>query len=107
MKNALISFFLVCFLGFPLMAQTRRSTQKQRPAKRAGAEKKAPGPAGPALLPPPPLPNAKKKEDDQIIRVDTDLVTTPVSVMDAASEPATGLVRPKQGISSPRARRGR
>ncbi|CFL89516.1 Uncharacterised protein [Bordetella pertussis] len=32
--------------------------------------------------------------------------TTPVSVMEAASEPASGLVRPKHGTSVPSARRG-
>lgn len=88
MKNVLISFFLVCFIGFPTIAQTRRSTQKQRPAKQAGAEKKAPGPAAPTVLPPPPLRNTKEEE---IIRVDTDLVTTPVSVMDRNGRFIPGL----------------
>src|SRR6202043_2513747 len=32
--------------------------------------------------------------------------TTPESIIEAAWEPASGLVRPKQGISSPRASRG-
>ena len=37
----------------------------------------------------------------------TPLQTTPVSGMEAASLPASGPVRAKQGISRPRARRGR
>ncbi len=42
---------------------------------------------------PPPLPTPKPKEEDQIITIDTNLVTTPVSVMDRNGRFIAGLTK--------------
>lgn len=102
MKNVLISFVLMCFVSFPLVAQPRRSTQKQRPAIQndtPDTQKQAPSLGGSSVLPPPPPPpgarqkeeEERKKQEQSIIRVDTDLVTTPVSVMDRNGRFIPGL----------------
>ncbi len=103
MKKVLISLVLVCFVTVPLFGQTRRTPRKQRPAIQNETpdtqKQQAPNLGGSAILPPPPPPpGARKKEEEErrkqeesIIRVETDLVTTPVSVMDRNGRFIAGL----------------
>lgn len=104
MKNALISFVLVCFVSLPLAGQTRTRRPAQKPKPAIENDAKAPQEQAPSLgsssvlPPPPPPPGARQKEEEErkrqeesIIRVDTDLVTTPVSVMDRNGRFIPGL----------------
>lgn len=96
MKSVLISLALTCFVGLPLAAQTAKKPVKKRPViQNAGPTAAKPAPSlGDSTLvpPPPPLADPKqKKQEDEIIRVDTDLVTTPVSVMDRNGRFIAGL----------------
>jgi VWFA-related protein len=97
MKNILVSLLFVCFVSLPLVAQTRAKprTAKKRPSiqnETPPTQKRAPGLGDSSVVPPPPpLPDPKKKEEDKIIKIDTDLVTTPVSVMDRNGRFIPGL----------------
>jgi Ca-activated chloride channel homolog len=95
MKNVLVSLVLVCFVSLPLVAQTRSRTSRQKPTIQndTPTEKQAPGLGDSSIVPPPPPPPGAKKKEEQpeIIRIDTDLVTTPVSVMDRNGRFIPGL----------------
>lgn len=101
MKNVLLTLVIVCFVSLPIFAQNenrakpRPSTSKERPSIQNDApttQKQAPSLGdSTAVPPPPPLPSNKKNPEDEVIKVDTDLVTTPVSVMDRNGRFIPGL----------------
>lgn len=98
-KRILFALILACFAGSSVLAQNNR--RAARPKQKPTIENDSPTPKrAPALgdsttlPPPPPSPAAQKalkKDDDEIITVDTDLVTTPVSVMDRNGRFIPGL----------------
>jgi Ca-activated chloride channel homolog len=87
MKRVLFALAMMCFVSLPLSAQTRNRTRAATPKKPAAK----PGPSvnDPAYIPPPPP--MQKKEEEQVIVVETDLVTTPVTVMDRNGRFIAGL----------------
>ena len=95
MRNVLLSLTVLCFVSMPVLAQpaTRRSTAtKKKPVVQNDTQKpkQAPG-ISDLYVPPPPPPPGTKKPEDEIIKIDTDLVTTPVSVMDRNGRFISGL----------------
>lgn len=103
MKKFLFLIAAFCFITLPAFAQNRTArprtsatpptvqndtpstTQRQKPSL---------GDNSSVLPPPPPSPAASKalkKEEDEVIVVDTNLVTTPVSVMDRSGRFIPGL----------------
>lgn len=95
MKKVLFALALMCFVSLPIFAQTggRTRTRKSPPKVQndAPTQKTAPALSGPAYIPPPPPPPGAKKQEDEIIVVETDLVTTPISVMDRNGRFIPGL----------------
>lgn len=104
MKYALFLLAVVCFVSFPAFSQNggprprTSATPKTQPSVKndtPATDRQKPTLGGSTLLPaPPPSPAAQKamkKEDDEVIVVDTDLVTTPVSVMDRNGRFIPGL----------------
>lgn len=88
MKRVLFALALMCFVSLPFFAQTRGRAKAATPKKPAAATK-GPSVNDPAYIPPPPP--MVKKEEEQVIVVETDLVTTPVSVMDRQGRFIPGL----------------
>ncbi|MEK7857294.1 MAG: hypothetical protein AAB288_14475, partial [Acidobacteriota bacterium] len=95
MKYALFLIAVLCFVSLPVLAQTggprprTSATPKTPPTvqnETPATQRQKPSLGGSTILPPPPpspaQQKAMKKEEDEVIVVDTDLVTTPVSVMD-------------------------
>ncbi|NOT46359.1 MAG: VWA domain-containing protein [Acidobacteria bacterium] len=96
MKKVLFLFVVFCFLNLPALAQNgalrpRRSATPRTPPKVQNDTPTITPRSKPslgdnsALPPPPPSPSEQKtlkKSEDEVIVVDTNLVTTPVSVMD-------------------------
>lgn len=104
MKYALFLLAVVCFVSFPAFSQNggprprTSATPKAQPSVKndtPATDRQKPALGGSTLLPaPPPSPAAQKamkKEEDEVIVVDTDLVTTPVSVMDRNGRFIPGL----------------
>lgn len=93
MKYALLALTLMFIVSTPTFAQTRgrAATRKQSPAAKADSAKTKPAPGNSTYIPPPPPMVPKKQEVDEVIKVDTDLVTTPVSVMDRNGRFIAGL----------------
>ncbi len=90
----LATIFLVAVYVDGQSAGRNRSRQGARAKAQSGKvtpSGPSSSPAGTALPPPPPLTNIKSKEGDEIIRIETDLVTTPVSVMDRSGRFIPGL----------------
>lgn len=106
MKRVLFVLALFCFVSLPAFAQNggsrpRTSATPKNPPKvqnetpsTTQRSKPSLGDNSSALPPPPPSPAAQKalkKEDEEVIVVDTNLVTTPVSVMDRSGRFIPGL----------------
>lgn len=90
MRKGLVLLSLILLIGSAIVGQTTgRNRTRNAPRSKAQAQKATPPVTN--IPPPPPLANSTKKEPDQIIRVDTDLVTTPVSVMDRNGRFISGL----------------
>ena len=91
MTRFAICLALSCFTAISITAQatrkpalkggTKPSSGDQRPALKGGLE----------YVPPPPSAPVKTAEDDEVIKVDTNLVTTPVSVLDRSGRFIPGL----------------
>lgn len=95
MKTVALSILLAAVAVLPAFAQTGK-TRSRTPAikKSTPARTQAATPDTNAIPPPPPSPaekRAQKKEEEEVIVVDTDLVTTPVSVMDRNGRFISGL----------------
>ncbi len=92
MTRIVICIALICLTAICIAAQaTRRPALKGDVPSKSGTQKQ------PVLkdsdldvLPPPPA-NVKTANDDEIIKVDTNLVTTPVSVLDRSGRFIPGL----------------
>jgi len=104
MKYALFLIAVLCFVSFPVLSQTggprprTSATPKTPPTvqnETPATQRQKPSLGGSTVLPPPPpspaQQKAMKKEEDEVIVVDTDLVTTPVSVMDRNGRFIPGL----------------
>jgi len=97
MKRVVFALALMCFVSLSVFAQTRSRSRAASPKKPtvqndAATPKQAPALGNSTYIPPPPPPpSAKKKEEDEVILVETDLVTTPVSVMDRNGRFIAGL----------------
>src|SRR5688500_2507976 len=98
MKRVVFALALTCFVGLSVFAQTRGRTRAATPKEKPKVQndtatpKQAPSLGSSTYIPPPPPPpSAKKKEEDEVILVETDLVTTPVSVMDRNGRFIAGL----------------
>ena len=96
MKRVVFALVLMCFVSISVSAQTGRGrtrTAKPKPKVQndAAKQKQAPSLNTSTYIPPPPPPPNQKKEEDEIILVETDLVTTPVSVMDRNGRFIAGL----------------
>lgn len=93
MKKVALSILFAAVATFPIFAQTG-SPNRQRTAptnqNNVPASKARPTLADPNAVPPPP-PSRKPKEEDEVITVETNLVTTPVSVMDRNGRFIPGL----------------
>ena len=95
MRNFLLSLAVLCFVSIPAFSQTstrRTTTAKKKPTVQNDTQKpkQAPG-ISDLYVPPPPPPPGTKKPEDEIIKIDTDLVTTPISVMDRNGRFISGL----------------
>lgn len=104
MKYALFLIAVLCFVSSPALSQTggprprTSATPKTPPTvqnETPATQRQKPSLGGSTVLPPPPpspaQQKAMKKEEDEVIVVDTDLVTTPVSVMDRNGRFIPGL----------------
>ncbi len=94
MRNVFLSLAVLCFVSTAAFAQpgTRRSTTAKKPTVQNDTQKPKQAPGISDLYgPPPPPPPGTKKPEDEIIKIDTDLVTTPVSVMDRNGRFISGL----------------
>lgn len=109
MKKISIALGLLCLLSLPFRAQVNRprtsapapapSPEKRapetNPASQPGASRRPPvltGGANPTPTPPPPnAPTSETVEEDEVIRVETNLVTMPVSVLDRDGRFISGL----------------
>src|SRR5687768_11504768 len=95
MRNALLSLAVVCFVGLPIFSQPASRTRKpaaKKPKVQNDSQKPKQAPSvSDMYVPPPPPPPGTKKPEDEIIKIDTDLVTTPVSVMDRNGRFIAGL----------------
>jgi VWFA-related protein len=88
MNRSAVCLLLLCVFVISSVAQTR--TRRTTPQKKAAAAKPKPKAAiDPTNLPPPPTPAeraaekaAEKAAENEVVRVETNLVTTPVSVLD-------------------------
>ncbi len=80
MKSAIFSLVIVCFVTLPTLAQGGGARPRSTPRPQADT-----------YIPPPPPPPGTKKPEDEIITVETDLVTTPVTVMDRNGRFLPGL----------------
>ena len=90
MKRIALCLIVVCLFVLSASAQTR--TRKATPKKKAAVTKAAPATADATTLPPPPSPKqrleekaaeeAAKAAENEVVKVETNLVTTPVSVLD-------------------------
>ncbi|MBK9155421.1 MAG: VWA domain-containing protein [Chloracidobacterium sp.] len=95
MKDLFFAIALIVFVTVPMIGQTSRTRS------RAATPKPTPVPGKAATqqptitdrfaVPPPPPPPFTKKEEDEIITIETDLVTTPVTVMDRNGRFIPGL----------------
>lgn len=92
-------FLCIAFVGTSLIAQTRsRSAPALKGQTRTSAPKRTPTVKNRATVPPeeavsdvPPPPPGKTRPEDEEIKVDTNLVTTPVSVLDRNGRFIPGL----------------
>lgn len=95
MKSILSALAAMCFVSLPLFAQQASPSPKDAPVLQGdspGAQRQRPNLGGTNVIPPPPPPlPSKQKPDDEVIVVETDLVTTPVSVMDRNGRFIPGL----------------
>lgn len=102
MKNVLTALALCCFIALPILGQAggpsrggRRSATAKKPAVQndsPNVDRQPPGLSDAGVVPPPPpMRTNKPKPEDEVIKVDTDLVTTPVSVMDRNGRFIAGL----------------
>ena len=100
MNRFTICLLFVCALASTDLAQSRArnapALKNDKPAKQAGA----PTLTDPTRLPPPPSPGeraaekaAEKAAENEIVRVETNLVTTPVSVLDRNGRFIAGLTK--------------
>lgn len=90
MKRYALSLLIVCLLVFAADAQTR--TRRSTPVKKKAAPTRSTPAADATALPPPPSPAARAAEkaaeqaaanaESEVVSVETNLVTTPVSVLD-------------------------
>ena len=96
MRNVLLSLAIVCFVSLPVFTQsgpsrTRKPATKKPTVQNDTAKPKQAPSVSDMYVPPPPPPPGTKKPEDEIIKIDTDLVTTPVSVMDRNGRFIAGL----------------
>lgn len=80
---------LVCILVISVLPQTRRSRTAPAIKNDTTTTRKAPKVVDPLSLPPPPP--ATKPSEEEVVRVETNLVTTPVSVLDRNGRFIPGL----------------
>ncbi|HMQ05304.1 MAG TPA: VWA domain-containing protein [Pyrinomonadaceae bacterium] len=80
MKNVLLLFAIFVLLALPALGQGRTTRPRATPQPQADT-----------YIPPPPPPPGTKRPEDEIIIVETDLVTTPVTVMDRNGRFIPGL----------------
>src|SRR5215510_12373511 len=81
---------LVCILVISVLPQTRRARTAPAIKNDTTTTRKSPKIDDPMSKPPPP-PAPTKAPDDEVIRVETNLVTTPVSVLDRNGRFIPGL----------------
>lgn len=95
MKDLVFAIALVVFVTIPIVGQTTRSRSRAATPKPTATPAKAatqqPTITDRYAVPPPPPPPFTKKEEDEIITIETDLVTTPVTVMDRNGRFIPGL----------------
>jgi VWFA-related protein len=90
MKRSALCLLVICVFVFTSAAQTRN--RKAAPKKKAAAAKTTPAAIDSSALPPPPSPKERLAEkaaeeaaraaENEVVKVETNLVTTPVSVLD-------------------------
>lgn len=93
MTRTLTCLAIICLTVISIAAQTNRkpALKGERAGKPADTKKPALQSGGLEYVPPPPSAPVKSAEDDEIIKVDTNLVTTPVSVLDRSGRFIPGL----------------
>ena len=97
MRKVLLALTVGCFVCLSVFSQTGKSrTRRPATTKKPTVQNDSPKPKqAPGIsdlyVPPPPPPPGTKKLEDEIIKIDTDLVTTPVSVMDRNGRFIAGL----------------
>jgi Ca-activated chloride channel homolog len=90
MTRLALFILLVCSLVISVLPQTRRARTAPAIKNDTVTKRKAPALPDPMNLPPPP-PATTKAADDEVVRVETNLVTTPVSVLDRNGRFIPGL----------------
>lgn len=94
MRKIALSILISTVAALSISAQNGGATRKGTAPgiKNDPATKAQPAAGDPNALPPP-LPSRKPKEEDEVITVETNLVTTPVSVMDRNGRFIPGLTK--------------
>ena len=85
MTRIVVCLAIVCSTAFVVLGQASRPAGKKPALKgdpAATGDAKKPALKGPALEHVPPPPDKPMKEDNEVIKIETNLVTTPVSVLD-------------------------
>lgn len=96
MNRLALYVLFVLVIALPAISQTRT---RKAPAKKT-ATRSQPAAADPMnVAPPPPPSRAMPKEEDEVVRVETNLVTTPVSVLDRNGRFIAGLTKKDFKIS--------
>jgi len=94
MKDLVFAIALVVFVTIPIVGQTTRTRSRAATPKPTATPAKTttqPTITDRYAIPPPPPPPFTKKEEDEVITIETDLVTTPVTVMDRNGRFIPGL----------------
>ena len=82
---------LVCTLVISVLPQTRTTRSRTAPAIKNDTTTTRKAPSLDPMNQPPPPPAPTKAPDDEVVRVETNLVTTPVSVLDRSGRFIPGL----------------